>query len=255
MAKRTPKIRWRKSDVEALKREIKNFNRRLSTAKNKYGEYLNDIEYQSLKDYKERITTRAQYNQYIELLRFGKASTFNPSTSEVGEVVIPFEAKLKKSKRASKESKAKSRRDKLEEVLSSIDLNVDEQGMFPDENFRLKQRLARAPGNTRLEKLEYIMRDIGDINRLENYRTSFISAIINNINQYILTRNISNDEIRLINEKVNEIISIIQSLSPEAFYAAAGLNARTSIDYPYDTATFISDLDNVADEWKNYEGL
>lgn len=99
MSKQQPKIRWRESDDEKLRREIKNYNARVAYAMKKNPDAIllstsdpNDIgknnyfiaDKKNFKDVKAAIETRKDYNAVIKSLRRFTAESAKPTKTERG---------------------------------------------------------------------------------------------------------------------------------------------------------------------------
>lgn len=257
-AKRQPKIRWSKSDIAILKREIKNFNTRLRAAERKWGEGAVFLpERETARDYKNRFKTRKEFKDYLAQLRYGRAKTFSPVEEVIGEgaeatVVLTSRYKQREEKRHRQRGiEALSRL----EVITSELTQVEDSGLFPDEQTLLKRRLQRSKGDTIRERIQNVMEDIINDKRLESWRNNYINKIREAVSQHVTTHPVTQNQLNHILSTAAEIETIVRSISPEAFYIAMGLDPLTSFSFIYLTDQFIAALDRVLGEWERYEGL
>lgn len=120
---RQPNIRWSKSDVESLKKAVRNFNAKVNRLNKKYADSTDVVipEKISVNDFKNMISTRQDYNRELNALkRFSKRGSEQLTTisTEQGDISL---TKWQKREMDMRKGLINRQRRELRETLSGIE--------------------------------------------------------------------------------------------------------------------------------------
>lgn len=228
-------INFRDVDKENLKREIKNYNRRLETVMKKGDSELNSLlpPKMSYKDVKSDIFSRRDYNAKIRSLQRFTAKTavadnigsISSTAYEKKELqyMIQRENALKKQERSQRgfswESGSMGTPEEME--LRSTKLS-----------FAKTSNLTRKNLESILKRSKWFNTDMGRLRRMQLFKDNYIKAVQNTFG-----------------DKSNELVSKIKKLSVQKFYDLYYTNHYLFFEYIYD------DLMDEDIRWENFVQL
>ena len=184
MAKGT-KIRWTKARKNELRKEIRNFNRRIRSAESR----LDDLSYilpqkQTASEAIEKIQTLQEYRDYLAAIKRATAKTLIPETYG-NDLTTAWRRKEIEIREKRINERNRQRRKKVDDLRPEV--KTQEQvgrttpyGRFPSDNDFFLRDLALKTGDT--VKYDELLKKIEDgyySEKADLWRTNYINALVN----------------------------------------------------------------------------
>lgn len=226
-------IKWRESDIRELKRVIKNFNSKRARLIKKNPE--NAILYpekQSYQDLYNRISTRADFNNIVNRLkRFSVKGSEKIVTTKSGAKITKYERKesgiLARAITAKRRAIAKK---------SGASSEKGTMGSIKEQNLKPRKNNIE---NIKQENLRDYLRTL-ERQLMSSYYTDKDERYVENYKQAL------RDQLGIYAE---QIISILDYISPERIVEEYYNNPFLQIDFVYSPEEIEAVANTIADEW------
>lgn len=242
---KTPKIRWRESDLNELQRIINNFNARLATQqKNNPGaEYLPERAKKS--EAVESIYSRKDFNRYIAKLERFTAETAKPTKkSKRGAVTTQWEHDefLRNQKAVNRE------RAKLKKELEGQEVSIGGEGTgykkaqmsdFKEVSVRPDQKKFENMSQKEWKEASKLM----DARLRADYNLDKKKKMLENYIKGLIRQGYSDD-----------LLKMIASIDPEVFYEKIDLDEFAGFAFIYDMQALKDLEESIKGAWEEYAG-
>lgn len=241
-----PNIRWRKTDLEKLDREVKRFNAKLSRIKKNHPE-MSDIlpERVSKRELMENIKYRSTFNREMRSLdRFSRRGAEKPVTNKQGVTVTSWERKETGYKYAQWNRQLTMERKKAEGMdvtsqgkptglkrgeMGSVRMNALKNRKFDFEKVKSKREWDKL-----VARVEKNLLDIADHEKAERFKMNYIKGMS-----------------RVFGEHGEAVVRKIKMLPAEKVVELFYREQEASIDFIYDPLELIAKLDTIEDIWED----
>lgn len=224
---KTYNIRWRKSDLEELNRVVTNFNNKVRYWKNKGQETLPET--QSVRDIRENIQSRQDYNRVLNSLkRFSNRGSEEVVVNKHGVETTKWHLKEYSIARATRNRATNQRKKELD----NLEINI----------VGFDKPLTRAElGRTDANEMRPLSDRFKTARNKKEFEKAFNTAIYQSDPNYFYIRDNQFKENWLKSAKVylqgsdgyNELIEFVENMDPTEFYKLTLKNLDTSIEYIY----------------------
>lgn len=232
-------IRWRDSDIEELNRVVKNFNNKVRYWEKKGQDTLPET--QSVRDIRETIQTRQDYNRVLNSLkRFSKRGAEEVVANKHGVETTNWHLKEYSIARSTRNRMTNQRKKELD------NLEIDIAGF---DKPLTRAELGRTDANE--------MRPLSDRFKTARNKKEFEQAFNTALNQargnYLFIRDSQFKENWLNSAKVylqgsdgyNELIQFVESMDSTEFYKLTLSRLDTSIEFIYGTQNIQEKTDHL----------
>ena len=240
---KTPKIRWRESDLNELQRIINNFNARLATQqKNNPGaEYLPERAKKS--EAVKSIYSRKDFNRYIAKLERFTAATAKPTKkSKRGAVTTQWEhGEFLRNQRAVNRERAK-----LKKELEGQEVSIGGEGTgykkaqmsdFKEVSVRPDQKKFENMSQKEWKEASKLM----DARLRADYTLDKKKKMLENYIKGLIRQGFSDD-----------LLKMIASIDPEVFYEKIDLDEFAGFAFIYDMQALKDLEESIKGAWEEY---
>lgn len=243
---RKPDIRWRKSDIEKLEREVKRFNAKISRLEKKPPELADVLpERVNKRDLMENIKYRSTFNRELRSLdRFSVRGAEKPITNKEGVTVTKWERKETAYKYAQWNRQLSQERKEAEytDVTSQgkpTGLKRGEMGSVRMKSLEpRKVDFEKVKSSKEWDKLvARVDKNLSDdftLQKMERFKQNYIQGLENVFGEY-----------------GKDLIEKIKELSPEVIVKTFYSEQEASIDFIYDPIELAARYDVISGIWDN----
>lgn len=179
-----PNIKWRKKDFDTVTKAVRQFNATITRAAKKYNNAAILPPRISTEGFRNRITTRAEFNREINALKRFNIQTAKPVAYAGGLVTTEWQAK-----EARRLTNLVNRQRKKEAEL--LQISIDTKGYMgtPEQN-NLKPKKLDLNKLTRRGWERFVMgvekqsRDNYTIEKMNKYKENYLRSVLNNLGEY-----------------------------------------------------------------------
>lgn len=265
-----PSIRWTKTLENDLRREIKNYNRRLTTAEKVANDKVKPIlpsriYYSKLK---KGIQTKAQYNELMRLIRLARKENFKPVKPGKPSV---FESAYKKSRyeisagtfvprgtipsAVPKQEEESADRKKLRKLVNELDTEKKIGRFLTSRDLVIKGIKGDTEGVT-LEKVEAWVQSTSS--QAERWRTNYLNTIEWHMQQALLSEDqASYDKLAELYKTISQMdltrFVIAQLHAPTRLSIGQGITSpKQRVRNKLEADIMSSQYDSLIQSWEYY---
>lgn len=243
---RKSKIRWKQSDVISLERELKKFNAKIKhTVKNHPD--IADIQPKPMtkKQFIENIYSRADFARELNSIkRYERKGSEKPITSKTGNKV----SKWQKSEIGLKVKLLNQKRERELKEMNNIDvtsqgvplelkrgeMHSERMNALKPKKFNFDKIDKGTEWKLFVESVEKQVTDKYDKDKMERFKQNYIKGLQGQFNS-----------------QADEIVKMIQKLSPEIVVNTFFGEQEATIDFLYDKFEEDARLEIIKDIWEN----